>query len=153
MDALMSLFEGFDFANFIPDVTSVLGWLETVARIAVMAAPLVLLGFGLLYLLAPPKEANHSLGFRFWWGMASLDAWQFTQRIAGMVWMVLGLVLTIVMGILCNGFRGMEVDAMLWLAIRCILWELGIAVVSTLGIQVTVFIVFDSRGFRRRERE
>jgi uncharacterized membrane protein len=153
MDALMSLFEGFDFANFIPDVTSVLGWLETVARIAVMAAPLVLLGFGLLYLLAPPKEANHSLGFRFWWGMASLDAWQFTQRIAGMVWMVLGLVLTIVMGILCNGFRGMEVDAMLWLAIRCILWELGIAVVSTLGIQVAVFIVFDSRGFRRRERE
>jgi uncharacterized membrane protein len=153
MDALMSLFEGFDFANFIPDVTSVLGWLETVARIGVMAAPLVLLGFGLLYLLAPPKEANHSLGFRFWWGMASLDAWQFTQRIAGMVWMVLGLVLTIVMGILCNGFRGMEVDAMLWLAIRCILWELGIAVVSTLGIQVAVFIVFDSRGFRRRERE
>ena len=153
MDALMGLFEGFDFANFIPDVTSVLGWLETVARIAVMAAPLVLLGFGLLYLLAPPKEANHSLGFRFWWGMASLDAWQFTQRIAGMVWMVLGLVLTIVMGILCNGFRGMEVDAMLWLAIRCILWELGIAVVSTLGIQVAVFIVFDSRGFRRRERE
>ena len=153
MDALMSLFEGFDFANFIPDVTSVLGWLETVARIAVMAAPLVLLGFGLLYLLAPPKEANHSLGFRFWWGMASLDAWQVTQRIAGMVWMVLGLVLTIVMGILCNGFRGMEVDAMLWLAIRCILWELGIAVVSTLGIQLTVFIVFDSRGFRRREKE
>ena len=153
MDALMSLFEGFDFANFIPDVTSVLGWLETIARIAVMVAPLVLLGFGLLDLLAPPKEANHSLGFRFWWGMASLDAWQFTQRIAGMVWMVLGLVLTIVMGILCNGFRGMEVDAMLWLAIRCILWELGIAVVSTLGIQVAVFIVFDSRGFRRRERE
>jgi hypothetical protein len=47
----------------------------------------------------------------------------------------------------------MEVDAMLWLAIRCILWELGIAVVSTLGIQVAVFIVFDSRGFRRRERQ
>jgi uncharacterized membrane protein len=153
MDALMSLFEGFDFANFIPDITSVLGWLETIARIAVMAAPLILLGFGLLYLLAPPKEANHSLGFRFWWGMASLDAWQYTQRIAGMVWMLLGLVLTVVMGILCNGFRGMEVSDMLWLAIRCILWELGIAVVSTLGIQLTVFIVFDRRGFRRWEKE
>ena len=152
MDALMALFEGFDFANFIPDVHSVLGWLETLSRVAVMAGPLVLLGFGLLYLLAPPKEANHSLGFRFWWGMSSLDAWQFTQRVAGMVWMVLGLVLTMVMGILCNSFRGMDPSEMLWLAIRCLLWELGLAVVSTLAIQLTVFIVFDRRGFRRRER-
>ena len=153
MDALMSLFEGFDFANFIPDVTSVLGWLETIARIAVMAAPLVLLGFGLLYLLAPPKEANHSLGFRFWWGMASLDAWQFTQHLAGMVWTALGLVLTVVMGLLCNSFRGMEVSDMLWLAIRCLLWELGIAAVSTIAIQVAAIVVFDHRGFRRREKE
>ena len=153
MDALMSLFEGFDFANFIPDIHSVLGWMETIARIAVMAAPLVLLGFGLLYLLAPPKEANHSLGFRFWWSMASLDAWQFTQHLAGMVWTVLGLVLTIVMGILCNGFRGMEVSEMLWLAIRCILWELGIAVVSTLAIQITVIVRYDIRGWRRKDKQ
>ena len=153
MDALMALFEGFDFANFIPDIHSVLGWMETVARIAVMAGPLVLLGFGLLYLLAPPKEANHSLGFRCWWGMASLDAWQFTQHLAGMVWTALGLVLTVVMGLLCNSFRGMEVSDMLWLAIRCLLWELGIAAVSTIAIQVAAIVVFDHRGFRRREKE
>ena len=56
MDALKSLFEGFDFAAFIPEVDTVLGWVELIARLAVMAGPLLLLGFGLVYLLAPPKE-------------------------------------------------------------------------------------------------
>ena len=64
LDSLKSLFEGFDIAAFLPELTTILGWVETLLRLAVMAAPLLLLGFGLLYLLAPPKEANYSLGFR-----------------------------------------------------------------------------------------
>ena len=153
LEALKSLFSDFDFANFIPDLASVLGWVETLTRIAVMASPVLLLGFGLLFLLAPPKEANHGLGYRFWWGMSSLDAWQFTQHLAGMVWMVLGLVLTVVMSLICNGFRGMEPEAMLWLALKCILWELGLAVAACLAIDIAVVCVFDKRGFRRREKE
>ena len=55
LDALKALFEEFDLAAFLPKLTDVLGWVEMVLRIAVMAGPLLLLGFGLLYLLAPPK--------------------------------------------------------------------------------------------------
>ena len=153
MEALKQLFSDFDFASFLPQLDTVLGWIQLICRLCVMSGPLILLGFGLLYLLNPPKEANHSLGFRCWWGMASLDAWQFTQHLAGMVWTALGLVLTVVMGLLCNSFRGMEVSDMLWLAIRCLLWELGIAAVSTIAIQVAAIVVFDHRGFRRREKE
>ena len=54
-DALKALFEEFDLAAFLPKLTDVLGWVEMALRIAVMACPLLLLGFGLLYLLAPPK--------------------------------------------------------------------------------------------------
>ena len=70
-EALKVLFEEFDLAAFLPDMSSVLGWVETGLRIAVMAGPLLLLMFGLLYLLWPPKEANHGLGYRCWWGMAA----------------------------------------------------------------------------------
>ena len=142
LDSLKSLFEGFDIAAFLPELTTILGWVETLLRLAVMAAPLLLLGFGLLYLLAPPKEANYSLGFRCWWGMSSLDAWQFTQKIAGMIWSVLGLILTVVMALICNAFRRMEPMDMVWTAVKCLGWELGLTLVATLAVNVIVIVVF-----------
>ena len=128
-----------------------MGWVETLLRLAVMAAPLLLLGFGLLYLLAPPKEANYSLGFRCWWGMSSLDAWQFTQKIAGMIWSVLGLILTVVMALICNAFRRMEPMDMVWTAVKCLGWELGLTLVATLAVNVIVIVVFDKDGYRRKD--
>ena len=151
LDSLKSLFEGFDIAAFLPELTTILGWVETLLRLAVMAAPLLLLGFGLLYLLAPPKEANYSLGFRCWWGMSSLDAWQFTQKIAGMIWSVLGLILTVVMALICNAFRRMEPMDMVWTAVKCLGWELALTAIACVAINVMVIVKFDKDGFRRNE--
>lgn len=149
MDGLKSLFEDFDMAAFLPDITTVMGWVEAIARIAVMAGPLLLLGFGLLFLLAPPKEANYGLGFRCWWGMASLESWQFTQRLAGLVWSGLGVVLTIIMALICNAFRRMEAMDMIWCALSCLGWEAGLVLLSVLGINIAVIYTFDKNGFRR----
>lgn len=148
-EALKSLLSDFDISKFIPNLDTVMGWIEMLTRIAVMVGPVLLLGFGLLYLLAPPKEANHRLGYRFWWSMASLDAWQFTHHVAGMVFTTLGLVLTIVMSLICNGYRGMAADAMVWSALKCIGWELGLTAVACLLIDGLVIVFFDRRGFRR----
>lgn len=151
MDALMGLLSGFDFAAFVPKIDTVLGWVELISRLAVMAGPLLLLGFGLVYLLAPPKEANHQAGYRFWWGMASLEAWQFTQRLAGLVWSSLGLLLTIIMALICNGFRSLEAPDLVWTAVSCLLWELGLAGAACLGINITVMVFFDRDGYRRSD--
>ena len=153
LEALMGIFDGFDLAAFLPDITSLLGWVETILRICVMVGPILLLGFGLLYLVAPPKEANYGLGYRFWWSMASLDAWRFTHRLAGCVWTPLGLILTVVMAVICNGFRRMEAMDMVMSAVKCIGWELALAVVSCLVINITVIVVFDRKGYRRRDYE
>ena len=151
MEALKSIFEGFDLAAFLPDLSSILGWVETVLRLCVMLGPLLLLGFGLLYLAAPPKEANYSLGYRFWWSMSSLDAWQFTHRLVGCVWTPMGLVLSVVMAVICNAFRSMEAMVMVETAAKCIGWELLLILGSCLIINLVVVIVFDRRGFRRFE--
>lgn len=151
-EALKALFEEFDLAAFLPKVEDVLGWVELVLRIAVMAGPLLLLGFGLLYLLAPPKEANYGLGFRCWWGMASLEAWQFTQHAAGLVWSALGTVLTIVMALICNAFRRMEPMDMVWSAVKCLGWELALLVLACIVVNVLVIVKFDRDGFRREKR-
>jgi len=152
LDALKGLLDGFDLAKFLPDITSLLGWMEVLLRLAVMAAPLIVLALGLIYLLAPPKEANYSLGYRFWWSMASLESWQFTHRVAGIAFSAVGLILTVVMALLCNGFRGMEPMDMAWLAGKCLLWQIGILAAVCIVIDIVVVIVFDHRGFRRREK-
>ena len=150
MEKLKSLLENLDLTKIMPDLGTYLGKLELAARIAVMAAPLVLLGLGLWYFLAPPKEANYKVGYRCFWGMSSVEAWQFTQRLAGIVWGILGLVLCIVMAILSSRFRGMGAEAMVWAAVKCVLWELGLVVASVLGINATVIVFFDRKGERRR---
>ena len=149
LSSLQSIFDGFDLAAFLPELDTFMGWIELFLRLAVMAGPFLLLGFGLLYLLAPPKEANHRAGYRFYWGMSSLEAWQFTQRLAGMAWSGLGIILTVVMAIICNGFRGMDPMDMAWLAGKCIAWELGLTVFSTVAIDAVVIVFFDRYGYRR----
>lgn len=136
--------------GLLPDLEHMFDKVEILLRVVVMAGPLLLLGFGLLYLLASPKEANHTLGYRFYWGMSSVEVWQFTQRLAGMVWTVLGLVLSIAMAVVCSGFRELARDAMIFSAMRAVLWELALVVVSILAIDITVVALFDRKGYRRR---
>ncbi len=151
MDAIMAIFADFDLAAFLPKVDTLLGWIELVLRICVMAGPLLLLGYGLVYLLAPPREANYSVGHRFWWSMASLDAWQFTHNLIGIIWSAMGLLLTIIMAFICNAFRRMETMDMVWTAVKCLCWELGLTLVSVLAVNIVVMVVFDRTGYRRNE--
>ena len=137
----------------LPDLSTFMGWIELILRVAVMAGPILLLGFGLVYLLAPPKEANYGLGYRFWWGMASLEAWTFTQRIAGMVWSALGAVLTIVMALICSGFRDLNPMDMVWRAVYCLIAELVLVSAACIAINVVVMKKFDKDGFDRNEAE
>ena len=154
-DALKEMFSGLDpetlLQKLIPPLDTVLGWVELAARLAVLAGHLVLLALGLMYLLTPPKEANYSAGYRCWWGMASLEAWRFTQRVAGMAWTGLGLVLTVVMSVLCLKFGEMNPVDMLWTAGKYLLWQLGLAVLACIVINLTVIVAFDRFGHRRNE--
>ena len=142
-----------DLGAFLPSFDTFMGWVELLLRIAVMAGPILLLGFGLVYLLAPPKEANFGLGYRFWWGMASLEAWKYSQRIAGMVWSALGAVLTIVMALICAGFRDLEPMDMAYRAGGCLLWELVLIGGACIAINLVVMKRFDKDGFLREETE
>ena len=149
IDFFKSLLSDFDPLMLLPDLTAMLQKLDVALRVVVLAGPLCLLGLGLLYLLAPPAEANHVFGYRHFWGMSSVEAWQFTQKTAGMVWTGLGLVLTIVMAFLCNGYRDMAWETMLTSALTSVFVELALVVGSTFLINALVIFQFDRKGLRR----
>lgn len=149
LDSIKELMDNFDPAALLPELDSVFGVVELVCRIAVMAGPIVLLVLGLAYLFLSPKEANYYFGYRTYYGMGSVPAWRFTQRLAGIVLGGLGLVLTVVMLFVSMGFRSMEVNDMVWRAVTCLIWEAALALAGTLLINLTAMMKFDAKGSLR----
>ena len=136
----------------IPDPGALIENAPAIARVLVVAGPVVMIIMGLLYLFAAPKEANHHFGYRCYFGMGSELAWQFTQRIAGIIWTALGVILTAAMLIITAGFPGLDVLDMLTTAALCLLAETGILLLASVVIRTIVAARYDRHG-ERRERK
>ena len=122
---------------------SIAGW-------AVMIGPLLLLALGLLYFFKAPKEANHSFGFRTYFGMGSVDAWRYTQRLAGMILGGLGIILTVIMGIICLTWGGKDTLQILDRAVSCLIWEVVLAAIAWGGIVLHISLRYDKEGNLRK---
>ena len=153
MDKLMSLLDGLDIAKLLPSVDSLLGSLGFFMGIFLLVGPIVLAVLGLIYLLTPPKEANYKAGFRTYFGMGSIQAWRFTQRLAGLVFSCLGLILIIAMLIINGNFADMGEMEIVSTCITCLLWQVGLALAGHLGVAITACVLFDRNGSPRRKKK
>ena len=153
IDSIKSLMDGFDPAALLPDLSELFGSLATLCRFAVMIGPVVMLVLGLAYLFLSPREANYYFGYRCYFGMGSVQAWRFTQRIAGMLFGGVGLILTIVMYVMSGSFSEMEITDMVWKAAGCLAWQAVIALVLTFLVNFLAFFFFDAKGGPRRRKK
>ena len=152
MEKLTEIFEKLDLAKLVPPMDTLLDKLLWIAKVAVLAGPIVMLVFGPWYLLLPPKEANYGAGFRTWFGMGSVEAWRMTQRIGGIVWSACGLVLAVVMWFVSRGFAGGDPMVVAEKAVTCLVWQVAVAFISYIGVWIVMMFLFDSRGCRRGRR-
>ena len=150
MEKITAFFDSIDLAKLVPEMDTLLGKVQTVTSLALMIGPVLMLILGLWYFFLPPKEANHRVGFRTWFGMGSVDSWRFTQMLAGIVWGGLGLILTVVMGIFCLGFKGQDVAQVVNTALLCLIWQVCLAIAAYLIICLIVTIRYNSKGVRRK---
>ena len=154
IESIKELMDGFVPAALLPELSDVFGSLATVCRVAVMIGPIVLLVLGLAYLFLSPKEANYYFGYRCYFGMGSVHAWRFTQRLAGILYGGLGLVLVILMFLISGSFAGMEVTDMVWKAVDCLIWQAVAVVLATLIINLSAAARFDRKGeFRKKKKK
>lgn len=149
MDKLKDLFNNFDLLSLLPELGGVTDKCALAARIAVLIGPACLLFLGLWYLLLPPREANYSAGFRCFRGMGSVEAWRFTQKLAGILWSAMGLVMLLVMFFLSRGYQAMGVNDALLSAVKALLWETGLVAVSGIAIRIVLLVRYDLMGNRR----
>jgi hypothetical protein len=144
------LMDAFDPASLLPELDAVMGKIALIVRIAVVIGPAALLVMGLVYLFASPKEANYTLGYRCYFGMGSVEAWQFTQKLAGIVFAALGFGLGIVMLLISGSFAAMETMDLLWRAVWCMVWEAGLTAAACIAVNTAVMLRFDRNGLLRR---
>ena len=86
IESIKEIMDAFDPASLLPELGEIFTVITSVCRIAVMVGPIILLILGLAYLFLAPKEANYYFGYRCYFGMGSVEAWRFSQRLAGAVW-------------------------------------------------------------------
>lgn len=152
IDKIKELMDGLDPLALLPEISSITDKTALICRVAIMVGPIVLMLLGLAYLLAAPKEANWYFGYKTYFGMGSVNAWRFTQRIAGLVLGTSGLVLTVVMLVAAAGMGSMDTMDMVWKAVRCLLWEAGVALAANLAVNIIAALVFDHKGELRRKK-
>ncbi len=150
LDFFKSLISDFDLMALLPDMADVMEWIMTGIGYAVVLGPVLLAFMGLWYLLLPAREANHFLGYRFFWGMGSVKSWKFTQRFAGLVWAILGLVLAMD----ANEFREAMADQskldLMYQAIELVVRQIFWVVVISLSVNLIIFILFNFKGEWRK---
>ena len=142
----------FELATMVPDMALVLDKVRLAVTVAVLLGPAFLLILGLIYFFIPPKEANHRLGFRTYFGMGSVEAWQFTQKFAGIAFGGLGLILLVIMLVTISGFDGLDHFQMVSKAITCMLWQAALALTARLTTVIIVTIRYNKHGDRRKQK-
>lgn len=151
MDKLLSLFDNFDLTKILPDLQKLFSDIRTWAGLLVLIGPLVLLGVGLYYMFFTPREANHRTGFRTPFGMGSVSAWRFTQRIAGLVYAGLGLVLLVVMLIWKATWSGLDILPYVTKAVIALIVQGVLVLLAWLGLNIVPAVFFKWNGAPRRE--
>lgn len=149
-DSIKEMMDAFDPAALLPDLTGISDMVASVAGFAVLIGPLVLLAMGLAYLFLSPKEANHRFGYRCYHGMGSVEAWRFTQRIAGIVWGGLGIALTVIMLVISGGYGGKTVLEIVDSAVTCLIWEVVLVAASCAAINIAVMLRYNAQGALRK---
>ena len=151
MDFINKIFE-FQLETMVPDMALVLEKVRLAVTVAVLLGPAFLLILGLIYFFIPPKEANHRLGFRTYFGMGSVEAWRFTQKVAGIAFGGLGLILLVIMLVTISGFDSMDHFQMVSRAMTCMLWQAALALTARIITVLIVTIRYNRNGDRRGKK-
>ena len=146
LDFFKTLITDFDLMALLPEMADVMEWIVTGVIYALIIGPCLLILLGLWYLLLPSREANHFVGYRFFWGMGSIKSWRFTQRLAGAAWVGLGAYLATLANELRVELLEMNKLDMMYKAIEMILKQISWLVAVCLVVNAVVFLIFNFKG-------
>lgn len=149
MDLITKLFD-FDFASLVPELPTFLRLVRTLLALVMLAGPVALVSAAALYLYKPAPEANFKYGFRTYYGMGSIEAWTFSQKIAGLVLGALGAGLTLIMLIVILCFIGKDLMVVSVMAMVSLIVQAVLVLAARITLYYWCKKYFDKDGNRRK---
>ena len=138
-----------NLGDLLPKLNTLSGWVQWLISLAVRIGPICILVLGLIYLLIPPKEANRKAGYRTIFGMGSITAWHFTQRVAGALMTAIGAILTVSAYITVARIAKLDLMDMAYAAFRAVKAQVIWALIIYIFMFVLTAVMFDYHGFCR----
>lgn len=149
MEAITAFLESFDIAELLPELEKFISDLRFWAGLFMLIGPLVMLGLGLWFFFLPTKEANHHIGFRTRISMGSVSAWRYSQKLAGLFYIVVGgafTLLSIIMIIILSFSNPM---AMATTAFILMVIQALVALAIWIVLQILIGRHFDMSGKKK----
>lgn len=146
MEKITELLNNFSLEKYIPKLDTLMGWIQWLVSLAVRLGPICILVLGIIYFLIPPKEANRKAGFRTYFGMGSVIAWNVTQRLAGILMIPTGLVLTIIAYVKVGKFPDYDLMTMANEALQAVKGQAICALIIYVLMFLLTAVLFDRNG-------
>ena len=138
-----------NLGELIPKLDTLTDWIQWLICLAVRVGPVCILVLGLIYMLIPPKEANRKFGFRTYFGMGSVSAWIFTQRVAGAIMTLVGAILAIIAFSSVKKLTGMDLMEMASRAFAIIKGQAICILIIYIFMFLLAAMMFDRNGYCR----
>ena len=152
MEKITEILDKLDLAKFVQELDKLLELALKATRFAVRVGPMCILLLGIIYLFLHPNEANHKAGYRTFFGMGSVHAWRFTQRVSGFIMILVGLFLNGSAKKAAEGFSIQNSDEMISQAIDLIKVQLLWAVIIIVFMALLTTVMFNLKGKCRFKR-
>ena len=146
MEKITELLNNFSLEKYIPKLDTLMGWIQWLVSLAVRLGPICILVLGIIYFLIPPREANRKAGFRTYFGMGSVIAWNVTQRLAGILMIPTGLVLTVIAFVKVSKFPDYDLMTMADAAFQAVKGQAICALIIYVLMFLLTAVLFDRNG-------
>jgi hypothetical protein len=145
--------DNFGVYDLLPEMGGFLGDIRFYLCLFLLLVPVIMVIMGALRFFRPAAEANHSVGYRTFFGMGSVYAWRVTQWVSGVVFLGVGGLLLLLAIIQCFVMGGKEVgDAVTNMYTWLIVEGVGL-LLSIVAVEVVIGLQFDKNGNLRPGRK
>ena len=136
--------------KIVPKLNTLLSDIRLWIGLLLYVGPVLLIVLGLFFIFLSPKEANHRLGYPSIYGMGSVPAWKFSQKLGGMVLGGLGLVLLIIALIVSATVSGKELNDVMETVFAWLIVQASGTLLAYIGVEITLIVRYDLAGNLRK---
>lgn len=117
--------------------------------ITVLFIPIMMIGFGKLFMELPPDKINILYGYRTSMSMKNSDTWEYAHHYIGKLWLKLGFI-SLIPTTMAMGYVYMRDLSIIESWVSGIVWILVIILLVTIFLtEIELKKTFDSKGIRK----